>query len=70
MKMWTLILIVHSVSKCGGDHHAVALERVPGFESQEACIGAGNISKRLVDRAAEELHFTCLETMETAGYQR
>ena len=56
--MWTLILLVHAGFL--SEHDSVTLTNVTGFKTQQECIYAGTISKKMVVGTTKELKYICV----------
>ena len=55
--MWTLIIFIYAGVFAKGD--SVAIHSVK-FDTEQACIAAGNKTKTLVDGTAKEAKFVCV----------
>lgn len=57
--MWTLIIFIYAGMLSKGDN--VSLSSVQGFESQQACMSAGNSSSALTDGTMKSGKFICVK---------
>lgn len=57
--MFILILYIYAGFLAKGD--SVAITSVPGFETEKACVDAGNKGRPLVDASSKEYRFICVK---------
>lgn len=63
MGEWILILFLHATPSYGGYAASVALHSIHGFNSESACIVAGQ-KARIFDSGKKEYGFVCVSTGE------
>ena len=66
--MSTYILVLFFHVGILGDTDSNAVTNIPGFHTEEACIAAGEKSKRLTAGTKKETRFVCLEQPNKSIY--
>lgn len=59
MNAWTLILLVYAGAWSKTD--SVALTNITGFDTQKACIDAGNKARTMTTDTYKETKFVCVQ---------
>lgn len=57
--LWTLILFAHAGMM--SDKDSMALTTVPGFQTQQQCVAAGEGSKKMVTATTKVIKYHCVE---------
>ena len=60
--LWTLILFAHAGIM--SDKDSMALTSVPGFQTQQQCVAAGENAKKMASATTKVIKYTCVEVQK------